>query len=306
MHMSRAVLALYVAAGLSFAVGMLRDWLLISRVPAHADVFAMMYAAAIGSSFSVNALTLGQGLRGRAGSLHWLLVLGALIYLLIAVVWQPLGSTLLWLGLPVPLFYIWGAQHARRLVDAGHVLLGRSRDGLASLLMLGLVLMSFGEASFPLAVALATTSFAFVASAVLRGHPAEVALPSLPRSSWPRQAGILVYANLAPAMVNLWALRANDMDGMLWGVSAPVAVRISIYAFQILSLPSIILSRLPVASCPAKRIGLVTWACATATAVAMALPPPLALPMVPLAGLATLYASVLLMHQKSLAASNHA
>ena len=45
MRMSPAVLALYVAAGLSFAAGMLRDWLLILQVPAHAAVFGMMYAA---------------------------------------------------------------------------------------------------------------------------------------------------------------------------------------------------------------------------------------------------------------------
>ena len=304
--MSRAVLSLYLAAGLSFAAGMLRDWLLISRIPAHADVFAMMYAAAIGSSFSVNALTLGHGLRGRTGSLGWLLALGALVYLLIAVVWQPLESKLLWLGLPVPLFYIWGAQHARRLVDTGHVLLGRLRDGLASLLMVGLILMSLGEASFPLAVALATSAFALVASTVLRGYPDVVALPSLPWSSWRRQASILIYANMAPAMVNLWALRANELDGLLWGISAPVAVRVSMYAFQILTLPSILLSRWPLVSLPAKLIGAMPWACASATAVAMALPPALALPMVPLAGLATLYASVLLMHQQSLIATNHA
>lgn len=304
--MSPAVLALYVAAGLSFAAGMLRDWLLILQVPAHAAVFGMMYAAAIGSSFSVNALTLGHGMDGRTGSLRYLLALGALVYLLIVVLWQPLGSTLLWLGLPVPLFYIWGAQHARLLVDAGHVLLGRLRDGFASLLMAGLILASFGEASFPTAVALATTAFVLVATRVLRDHPDDTAASLQPKSSLRSQAGILVYANMAPAMVNLWALGANDIDGPLWGVSAPVAVRVSMYAFQLLTLPSILMRRLPAASWPANRIRAVTWACAAATAAAMALPPALALPVVPMTGLATLYASVLLMHRQSLTASEHA
>ena len=54
--MSRAVLSLYVAAGLSFAAGMLRDWVLISRIPAHADVFAMMRLGASGAEQGASAM----------------------------------------------------------------------------------------------------------------------------------------------------------------------------------------------------------------------------------------------------------
>lgn len=295
--MRRAMLAVYAAAGLSFLAGVVRDGLLVRLVPDYAAVFGVMYAAALASGFSVNAVTLGRGLTRRG---PWALVgLALLLFVLVGLAWQRLDLRTLLLVLPVPVAYVLGAVHSRRLLESGHVLMARVRDGIASAMMAVLVVAGLGMAAFPLAVVLATLLFAVQASRLSPAPPH--AHDPAPRSL-AQHAANLFYANVAALLINAWALWANPLPGEVWGQPVPVAVRFAMYAFQLLSLPSVLLVRLRPAGVAHLPWRSLTWACLALALAAAAAPLAWSVILFPLACIATLYAAVLSLHAHSGAA----
>ena len=288
-----AVLSVYLAAALSFGAGVLRDWQLVAHVAAYQQVFGAMYAVALAASFSVNALTLGQGFQRHPRRVWFLVGLSVVLFVLLVHWWLPMDAPLFWWTLPVPALYVVGALYARRLLDAGHVLIGRLRDGTASLVMLLLLLAGMQAESFPVAVAAGTLMVVFAA----RWLPAGATAPDECHQPmpWQQMAAVLFYSNIATVMMNAWALWANGVEGLLYGYPVPVAVRVATYVFQLLSLPSVLLARWRPGSKWRRRLWLLTWACIAAALIAAALPLRLAVWLLPSAALATLYASVLLM-----------
>ena len=291
--MRSAVFAVYLAAALSFGAGVLRDWQLVARVTAYQQVFGAMYAVVLAASFSVNALTLGQGFQRHPGRLGFLVGLSVVLFVLLVHWWLPMDAALFWWTVPVPALYVVGALHARRLLDAGHVLIGRLRDGTASLVMLLLLLVGMQAESFPVAVTAGTLMVVFAARWLPAGGtaPDECHQPM----PWQQMAAVLFYSNIATVMMNAWALWANGAEGLLYGYPVPVAVRVATYFFQLLSLPSVLLARWRPGTSWRRRLWLLTWACIAGALIAAALPLRLAVWLLPSAALATLYASVLLM-----------
>ena len=293
-----AVITGYVAAALSFLAGVARDWHLVNHVVDYQQVFGAMYAAAIAASFSVNAVTLGHGFERHRRRLIALVVLSLLLFVAVAVLWQGMAWHMFWWVLPVPALYVVGAVLARRLLDHGHVLLARVRDGAASLLMLVLVVVGLGLESFPLSVLVATALLAVVAARVLphnAGADASPAARSFPPLVY---AATIFYSNLAPVMVNGWAMWANGLEGSLFGYPLPVVVRVALYGFQLGSLPSVLIVRWRPAGATAVHWKALTWCCLALAGVAAALPIRFAVVLFPLAALATLYTSVLMLHHR--------
>ena len=295
--MRNAVFSLYLAAALSFGAGVLRDWQLVVQVPAYQQVFGAMYAVALAASFSVNALTLGQGFQRHRGRLGFLVGLSVLLFVVLVAWWLPLGAGLFWWMLPVPALYVVGALYTRRLLDAGHVLVGRLRDGTASLVMLLLILAGMQAESFPVGVGVGTL-MVLLAS---RWLPARAAQPdeAAQPMPWRPMLAVLFYSNAATVLMNAWALWANGVEGQLYGYPVPVVVRVATYGFQLLSLPSVLLARWRPDGDWHKELRWFTWCCMAAALVACSLPLALAVWVFPLAALATLYASVLLMGQRA-------
>ncbi len=292
--MRSALGSLYLAALLSFGAGLLRDAILVRQVDNYVAIFGAMYAVNVAAGFAVNAVTLGAGYERGARRLWALTSLSALLFLLLAGLWKPIGASLLWWCLPVPLLYVVGARASRRLVDRGQVLVGRLRDGLSSLVMALLLLLGTETPAFALSV------FAGTAAIVLAHrhlHGGDVAAASSVRAfRWSDHLSTIVFANLATVLINVWAMHANGLAGEVFGVPAAVAVRIALYAFQVLSLPSVLVSRMPMPKSSPMIARLIAVLAAGGTLAAMALPLGPALIAVPLMALVTLYAAVAAMH----------
>ena len=296
--MRNAVIAVYVAAAMSFLAGVLRDWQLVRHVAGYQQVFGAMYCVALAASFSVNAVTLGHGFERHRLRFLALVALSLVLFVALARLWQAMDWRIIWWVLPVPALYVVGALLARHLLDTGHVLLARLRDGAASLLMLVLLPLGLGLESFPLSVLTATVLFALLGARLVPRTPAGSA--STPALALPPLAYVatIFYSNLAPVLVNAWAMWANALEGTLFGYPLPVVVRVALYFFQLGSLPSVLIVRWR----PSKATGVpwmvLTWCCLALAAGTAALPIRLAVMLFPLAALATLYASVLMLHHR--------
>ena len=289
-----SILSVYVAAALSFGAGVWRDWQLVHHVQGYAQVFGAMYCVALAASFSVNAVTLGHGFHRHPGR-QWLLAgFSLLLFGLLVHFWQPMSAYLFWWMLPVPALYVIGALYSRRLLDAGHVLVGRLRDGASSLCMVLLIAVGVGLESFALAVLVGTSLIALAMYYLPAKRHEEVA----PRQSmaFTHYIAIIFYSNIASVLVNAWAMWANNHEGVLFGYAVPVVVRVSMYGFQLLSLPSVLLSRWRPSAGSRKYLGLLAWVCIALALIVASLPIHLSVFLLPLASLAALYSSVLLMN----------
>jgi hypothetical protein len=289
-----ALTSVYAAAALSFGAGILRDWQLVHHVADYQAVFGAMYTVALAASFSVNAVTLGRGFHQHPVRLWILVGLSLVLFLLLVGLWQPMGSSLFWWMLPVPALYVVGALHARRLLDAGHVLVGRLRDGVASLLTVVLVAFGLGSESFPMAVLVAAGLIALAARRLcVAVHLPE---PDADAMRWRHYVGAIFYANIATVLVNAWALWANGLQGTVYGVATPVAVRVAVYVFQLFSLPSVLLPRWKGVLVDPVTLRMLSWLCIVLAVGAASLPIRFSIVLLPCCALAALYTSVLLMH----------
>lgn len=289
-----ALPSVYAAAGLSFCAGILRDWQLVHHVADYPAVFGAMYSVALAASFSVNAVTLGRGFHNHPVRL-WILV-GVSLVLFVSLVqfWQPMKGSLFWWMLPVPALYVLGALHARRLLDAGHVLVGRLRDGVSSLFMVLLVAAGLGVESFPIAVLIGWILIALAARRLLPSFDNSAQQESPMR--WRQYFGAIFYANIATVVVNAWALSVNHQNGTVYGIAIPVAVRVAIYGYQLLSLPSVLLPRWQVVHANPARLRGLSWLSIALAVGAATLPVQFSIVLLPLCALAALYTSVLLIH----------
>lgn len=290
-----ALTSVYAAAAMSFGAGILRDWQLVHHVPDYQAVFGAMYTVALAASFSVNAVTLGRGFHRHPLRLWILVGVSLVLFLLLVRLWQPMATSMFWWMLPVPVLYVIGALHARRLLDAGHVLVGRLRDGVSSLFVVILVAVGLGAESFPIAVLIGSALIAFAAHKLLdkAASPLE---PDVEVMRWRHYVGAIFYANIATVLVNAWALWANNLDGTVFGVTTPVAVRVAVYVFQLFSLPSVLLPRWKGAHIDPTTLRWLAWLCIAMAVGAANLPIQWSIVLLPCCALAALYTSVLLMH----------
>lgn len=290
-----ALTSVYLAAAVSFGAGILRDWQLVHHVAEYQSVFGAMYTVALAASFSVNAVTLGRGFHHHPLRLWILVVASVTLFLLLVRLWQPMTMSLFWWMLPVPALYVLGALHARRLLDAGHVLVGRLRDGVSSLFTVVLVAVGLGAESFSIGVLMGSGLIAFAASKLLK--PRGTLAPDVEVMRWRHYVGAIFYANIASILVNAWALWANSLEGTVFGVATPVAVRVAVYAFQLFSMPSVLLPRWKGALAGPVTLRWLAWLCiALAVVSAARLPIEFSIVLLPFCALAALYTSVLLMH----------
>lgn len=284
--MRRQLLVLYGTAALSFAAGLLRDWLIVDRVGNFGDLFGVMYGAALASSFVVNAATFRPS--GLNSHRRELALIGMSTALCAAIVWGSgiRNSELLLLCLPIPLLYSLGAAACRRMFDRGLLFWGRFRDGLTSAVMAGLIWVGMGAPS------LLVATFAICALYFLSAHQMKPVTPAKRASGPPATWSSMFYSNLAFALFTAWALLANNHAGHAFGHPGSVVVRFSTYFFQVLCIPAVLVVRMEVAAAWAARLRRSVCVGVAMLGVAALTPLEVASIATPIAALFTLYASL--------------
>jgi hypothetical protein len=295
--MKRSLLIVYVAAALSFGAGLVRDWMVVHHVLASKEFFGVMYAIAFASSFAVNEVSFRAGhsvFRAREFG-----VVAASSALCVLLLWTSgiRESAVILLSAPIPALYIFGASMSRSLIDRGALFLARSRDGLTSIAMVVCIASGLQLGALPIATLVVTAFFAYGAVA-RRGTDswdngpgrALIVRTEGGRREWLRS---MIYSNLAISTITLWALFTNNHGAAAFDQPASIVVRFSLYAFQILSIPAVLVVRLHVPKESAGPLLAGTWFCAACLVGSMLLPLALACVAVPLTAIATMYASLL-------------
>lgn len=288
--MRRQLLVVYGTAALSFAAGLLRDWLIVNRVGNFGELFGVMYSVSLASSFVVNAATFRPD--GVNSHRRELALIGASTAFCAAIVW---GSgirnlELLLLCLPIPLLYILGAAASRRMFDRGLLFWGRFRDGLTSTVMAGLIWVGMGTPSL-LVATFAICALYFLSARQMK--PVTAARTPAQRATEPSATwSSMFYSNLAIALFTAWALLANNHAGPAFGHPGSVVVRFSAYFFQVLCIPAVLVVRMDVPAAWAARLR--RSVCLGVPMLGLAAISPLEVASIgtPIAALFTLYASV--------------
>ena len=237
----RSVLAAYGAAGVSFLMSLLRDYVVINFSVQSQLFFQLLYVASMAAGFGVNAIALGSGrLGGRA--LAFLAVLGVV---LIGALLPAAARSAFVLAVLVAILLMWiaGAHWSRSLVEQGWIFTGRIREAVASIVLAGLVFAGLAiELSFVLGVAAGCIFAGLMSRHVQVTHASVVSdRAGKPKTSFKRLVQNILLTNVATSAITYWALVQTGHAGEVFGIEASTAVRFSMYVYQVLTIGSIVL-----------------------------------------------------------------
>lgn len=237
----RFVLAAYGAAGVSFLMSLLRDYVVINFSGQSQSFFQLLYVVSMAAGFGVNAIALGSGRLGRQ-ALAILALLG--VILIVALLPVDIRSPfVLVMLMAILLMWIAGAHWSRGLVEGGWIFSGRIREAIASLVLAVLVFTGLGvEISFVLGVAAGCVFAGVMWRYVRRPHAtatSEVADTS--KTSLKRLLQNILLTNIATSAITYWALVQTGHTGEVFGIEVSTAVRFSMYVYQVLTIGSIVL-----------------------------------------------------------------
>lgn len=230
----------YGAAGISFLASLLRDYAVIKFTQQAAEFFQLLYVVSMAASFGVNAIILGSGSLGKR-ALIILLLLGSAVILFML----PPGSAALsvYVGL-IFILFLWmsGARWSRDLIEQGWIFLGRIREAVSSVALVGLVFVGIDiRLSFLIAVA-AGTVFAWFAWRLVKKRGIRSA-----KSAVESYVDVLMLArsivltNMATFSITYWAFVQTARAGQVFGVDNAAAIRFSMYFYQVLTIGAVIL-----------------------------------------------------------------
>lgn len=235
----RFVLAAYGAAGVSFLMSLLRDYVVINFSAQSQSFFQLLYVVSMAAGFGVNAIVLGSGRLGRQ-ALAILVLLGLVLIaaLLPAEIRSPYVFTAL---TAILLMWIAGAYWSRGLVERGWIFSGRIREAVASFVLAVLVFAGLGvEFSFVLGVS-AGCVFAGLMWRYVQLADATAIQDGKPKTSLKRLVQNILLTNVATSAITYWALVQTGHAGAVFGIEVSTAVRFSMYIYQVLTIGSIVL-----------------------------------------------------------------
>jgi hypothetical protein len=308
--MNNAILIVYSAAAMSFGAGLARDWMVVHQLASPREFFGAMYAIAFASSFAVNEISFRAN-QSRIRAREAALIVASTV-LCVVMLWTSgiRDSKAILVCLPMPALYIVGAKISRSLLERGVLFFSRIRDGFASVVMVALIVAGFQLISLVAATLIATLFFAFLLERSSAEHRSARPSDGLTAETTGRTARdwlrSMIYSNMAISLITLWALFANNHGTSAFGHPAPIVVRVSLYVFQILSIPAVLVVRLNLPHHRADLFRIGVWVGAACLVGSAALPLAVASLAVPVAAIATLYLSLFYMradHLRVVAAS---
>jgi len=293
----RFLVAAYGAAGVSFLMSLLRDYVVINHSGQSQSFFQILYVASMAAGFGVNAIALGSGRLGRQ-AFAILALFG--VVLIVALLPVPLRSPMRFVLLTaILLMWIAGAYWSRGLVERGWVLSGRIREAIASLLLAALVSVGLGvESAFVLGVAAGCAFAGLMWRYVLVLKATDDAKgASAPRISLKRLMQNILLTNIATLAITYWALVQTGQFGEVLGIEVSTAVRFSMYVYQVLTIGSILLVSVTARVMQDRHVAALAFVSGGLFLAALFMPLPARLILLPLCAAALHYGVVLHLQQ---------
>ncbi|MEP6969362.1 MAG: hypothetical protein ABJA49_02905 [Betaproteobacteria bacterium] len=296
----RFVLVAYGAAGVSFLMSLLRDYVVINFSAQSQSFFQLLYVVSMAAGFGVNAIALGSGRLGRQG-LAMLALLGAILIgaLLPVETRSPFVFVVL---MAILLMWIAGAHWSRGLIERGWIFCGRIREAVASFVLALLVLAGLGvEVSFLLGVAAGCIFAGLMWRHVHTAHASathEGAGKS--KTSLKRLMQNILLTNVATSAITYWALVQTGQAGTVFGIEVSTAVRFSMYIYQVLTIGSIVLVSSTARLMRDRHVVVLAFAAGGLFLVALILPLQAKLLLLPLCAATLHYGVVLHLQQLDL------
>lgn len=228
----------YGVAILSFIAGGLRDFIVVRHGDNSSDFFNFIYISAMSSSLIINYVSLGGGKYSKK-----FLVSVCLLSLLVTIFFsyrifeESLRMIIFQLILIV--FWVWGAIISRRLFLAGHIILGKIRELVASILAIILMLVYTNIYLIFVISVIASTIFINIQSYKLSKKSGRLILeyesaePTLTRSICE-----FLLTNISVIAAYSWALCYSSSGDYVFGINLDNIIRISVYAFQAITIGS--------------------------------------------------------------------
>lgn len=287
----------YSASALTFLAGFLRDWMLIQHTSYAKVFFDLLYFSSLAAGFLINAITLG----GRDPTPRFVLISTCVTIALASVVGHSillLSTTAIIVSSIAIVLWIIGAVASRALLRAEQVFVGRLREGVAALGTCTLILAELGlEATFGVGIAIGTAWTLWTS----RNHRRAYFCNNPNGSPWCKHLQSLAIGNLASTTILVWALVQNRSSEPIWGSDPTIAVRLSVYLFQVLSIGAVIaVVKMPSLSNSLREKSLTICLASIISASLVALlSPPTAIILVPLLAAVSHYAGVAYLHSNS-------
>jgi len=230
------VVPMYISAAAGFALGILRDFSIFHYTTYATDYFKAYYLASAISVFSINTLTLS----GKKVSYANIRVLAFTTIILFAVSTFYVHSSLSVINqlgsLSLALIWIYGAFEANDAFLDGRVILAKTREAFSSFITSVIAIFN--------PIVLLTILIGPILSILPFSQKALArSLSSHSKESKANYSIFLsaILTSAAPLTLQYWAYMMTNIDGLIFGFSYPVFIRIATYLFQFVSVGSSIL-----------------------------------------------------------------
>ena len=138
----------------------------------------------------------------------------------------------------VLMVWIIGAIASRSLLSVEKIFYGRIRDGISSLVIGIMAVATFElQSTITIGVTVGALWALWVSRFQIERYFSK-------KNDVPTRFSItktLIYSNISPVIIQLWALYFNNYESKLYGLEPVMVVRISMYVFQFLSIGVVVL-----------------------------------------------------------------
>lgn len=226
----------YFVAAISFAISLLRDFMLISYTHYSKDLFELFYFTGLISIFVINSIMI-KGSPNKKNLLYLTFIFSVMLclvgYFILSIPYKLLALSLI-------TFFIWilGAIMSRTLISREKIFLGRFRESICSLMIIILIILNF---NFELNIIISLLVSLFWVTFVSWEYKGLHFSNSKQNTNYKQFFMSLVLTNLSGAIMLLWALQINRSVDLIFGFDPTVVVRFSLYFYQFFTIGSVII-----------------------------------------------------------------
>lgn len=237
-HIFGLVISAYSVAALSFICMILRDFLILkfSEPELSKVFFNMIYISSISSMICINFITLHSKAPKKIHVILLSIISLGVSVLLVKNEVDLVGGEykkFLILSMIMVILWIFGAIIARGVLANGSIFLARSRELIASVVFMFIyIFMDDILTALVLSIFIATLLFLFLA----RNNCNFSFFNNTHDKNEFNFLLKLFLTNISPLLFMFWALKSNAFTGYLWGVDSTLITRVSVYAYQALSI----------------------------------------------------------------------
>ena len=225
----------YFTAAISFAVSITRDFFLVKYTDYSKELFELFYFTGLMSIFVINSIMI-RGAPNKKSLLYSTLIF-AIILCLVGNFILEFPDELLVLSLITYFIWILGAIMSRTLISRKKIFFGRFRETMSSLSIIVLIIF---DLNFELNIIISLLVGLFWVTFVSWKYRSLHFTNSNQNLNYKFFFITLVLTNLSTVIMLLFALKINRSVGLIFGFDPIIAVRFSLYFYQLLTIGSVV------------------------------------------------------------------